>query len=194
MVKHKHIKVGKHTYGVHENKVFWDVSAYDYKGNYFLPNLIVGSYCSVGTRVKFYLGGNHRHDWITTYPFHVKSIHNNTFKSLPDKIKGYPHTNGDINIGNDVWIGERVTVMSGVKIGDGAVIAANSTVVKDVEPYSITGGNPAKHIKYRFTDDVIKKLLEIKWWNMEENKLDKLIPYMVSNDIDLFFKKYEELI
>jgi len=194
MVKHKHIKVGKHTYGVHENKVFWYVSAYDYKGNYFLPNLIVGSYCSVGTRVKFYLGGNHRHDWISSYPFHVKSIHNNTFKSLPDKIKGYPHTNGDINIGNDVWIGEGVTVMSGVKIGDGAVIATNSTVVKDVEPYSITGGHPAKHIKYRFTDDVIKKLLEIKWWNMEENKLDKLIPYMVSNDIDLFFKKYEELI
>jgi len=194
MVKHKHIKVGKHTYGVHENKVFWYVSAYDYKGNYFLPNLIVGSYCSVGTRVKFYLGGNHRHDWISSYPFHVKSIHNNTFKSLPDKIKGYPHTNGDINIGNDVWIGEGVTVMSGVKIGDGAVIATNSTVVKDVEPYSITGGHPAKHIKYRFSDDVIKKLLEIKWWNMEENKLDKLIPYMVSNDIDLFFKKYEELI
>lgn len=194
MVKHKHIKVGKHTYGVHENKVFWNVSAYDYKGNYFLPNLIVGSYCSVGTRVKFYLGGNHRHDWISSYPFHVKSIHNNTFKSLPDKIKGYPQTNGDINIGNDVWIGEGVTVMSGVKIGDGAVIAANSTVVKDVEPYSITGGHPAKHIKYRFSDDVIKKLLEIKWWNMEENKLDKLIPYMVSNDIDLFFKKYEELI
>ena len=194
MVKHKHIKVGKHTYGVHKDKVLWDVSAYDYKGNYFLPNLIVGSYCSVGHLVKFYLGGNHRHDWISSYPFHVKSIHNNTFKSLPDKIKGYPHTNGDINIGNDVWIGEGVTVMSGVKIGDGAVIATNSTVIKDVEPYSITGGHPAKHIKYRFSDDVIKKLLEIKWWNMEENKLDKLIPYMVSNDIDLFFKKYEELI
>ena len=84
--------------------------------------------------------------------------------------------------------------MSGVKICDGAVIAANSTVVKDVEPYSISGGNPAKHIKYRFSEEIIKRLLEIKWWDIEESKLDKLLPYMMNNDIDLFFKKYEELI
>ena len=84
--------------------------------------------------------------------------------------------------------------MSGVKIGDGAVIAANSTVVKDVEPYSISGGHPAKHIKYRFNENVIKRLLEIKWWDIEESKLDTIVPYMVSNNIDLFFKKYQELI
>lgn len=194
MVKHKHIKVGKHTYGVHESKVSWDSSSYDYKGNYFLPNLIVGSYCSVGSNVKFYLGGNHRHDWVSTYPFQVKNIHNNTFKSLPNKIEGYPHSNGDIKIGNDVWFGDNVTVMSGIKIGDGAVIGTNSTVVKDVKPYSITGGHPAKHIKYRFSEDIIEKLLEIKWWDLEEDKLDTLLPYMMSNNLDLFFKKYEELI
>ena len=83
--------------------------------------------------------------------------------------------------------------MSGIKIGDGAVIGTNSTVVKDVEPYSITGGHPAKHIKYRFSEDIIKKLLEIKWWDLEEDKLDTLLPYMMSNNLDLFFKKYEEL-
>ena len=113
--------------------------------------------------------------------------------NVDEDVEGYPHSNGDVNIGNDVWFGENVTVMSGIKIGDGAVIAANSTVVKDVEPYSISGGHPAKHIKYRFSEDVIKRLLEIKWWDIEESKLDIILPYMMSNNIDLFFKKYEEL-
>ena len=189
-----YIKIGKHTYGVSEKKVIWDQKSYDYNGNYFQPQLIVGKYCSIGRECKFYLGGNHRHDWITTYPFQAQRIHKSTFKSIPKHIEGYPQSNGDIEVGNDVWFGENVTVMSGIKIGDGAVIGTNSTVVKDVEPYSITGGHPAKHIKYRFSEDIIKKLLEIKWWDLEEDKLDTLLPYMMSNNLDLFFKKYEELI
>jgi len=188
-----YIKIGKHTYGVSEGNVTWDKQSYDYNGNYFQPQLIVGKYCSIGHGCKFYLGGNHRHDWITTYPFQVHRIHKSTFKSISEHIEGYPQSNGDIEVGNDVWFGENVTVMSGIKIGDGAVIGTNSTVVKDVEPYSITGGHPAKHIKYRFSEDIIKKLLEIKWWDLEEDKLDTLLPYMISNDLDLFFKKYEEL-
>jgi len=189
-----YIKIGKYTYGLEKNSVRFYKKHYDYNNNYRQPVLNVGKYCSIGMFCKFYLGGNHRHDWVTTYPFLVEWPHNSTFKNIPENIEGYPHSNGNINIGNDVWIGESVTVMSGVKIGDGAVIAANSTVVKDVEPYSISGGNPAKHIKYRFSKDTIKRLIEIKWWDIEESKLDTILPYMMSNNISLFFEKYEELI
>ena len=118
-------------------------------------NLKVGSFCSIATNCNVILGGNHRTDWITTYPFghiHKQAFH--TFNGL-----GHPATNGDVIIENDVWIGMNVTIMSGVRIGSGAVIASNSHVVKNVEPYSIVGGNPAKHIKYRFTKEQIEKVI-----------------------------------
>ena len=95
-------------------------------------------------------------------------------------------TNGDVDIGNDVWIGEHVTIMSGVTIGDGAVIATNSHVVKNVAPYSIVGGNPAKLIKYRFTEEQIQKLLEIKWWNWNDEKINSYLPLLCSSNIDDF--------
>jgi acetyltransferase-like isoleucine patch superfamily enzyme len=189
------IQIGKYTYGIFDHNVVWDVEAWGYDIEKKQSKLIVGKYCSIGYNSKFFLGGNHRHDWITTYPFHVKEAHNNdVFDSLEKEINGYPLSNGDIIIGNDVWFGENVTVMSGVKIGDGAVVGTNSTVVRDVKPYSIIGGHPAKHIKYRFNDDVIEKLLDIKWWDIEELKLNALLPYMCNNDIDTFFKNYYNLI
>lgn len=91
-----------------------------------------------------------------------------------------------MNIGNDVWIGSNVTIMSGVKIGDGAVIANNSHVVKDVEPYSIIGGNPVKMIKYQFTKEQIEKLLQIQWWYWEDSKINTFAPLLCSNNIDEF--------
>jgi acetyltransferase-like isoleucine patch superfamily enzyme len=188
------VEIGKYSYGITDDNIVWDSEAWGYNSEKKQPKLIVGNYCSIGINSKFYLGGNHRHDWITTYPFHVKWLHNNIFDTLKDDINGYPLSNGDIIIGNDVWFGENVTVMSGIKIGDGAVIGTNSTVVKDVEPYSIVGGHPAKHIKYRFNDEIVKKLLNIKWWNMDESKLNLLLPYMCNNDIDIFFKQYCNLI
>ena len=190
----EYVKIGKYTYGIQDSNVVWDSDAWTYKNEKIRPKLIVGKYCSIGANPRFFLGGNHRYDWVTTYPFHVKMIHNYTFDSLDDSIEGYPLSNGDIIIGNDVWFGENVTVMSGVRIGDGAVIGANSTVVSDIEPYSISGGHPAKHIKYRFSNEVIEKLLDIKWWDVEESKLNLLLPYMCVNDIDVFFKKYYDLI
>ena len=143
------VEIGKYTYGLTDENVIWDVEAWGYNSEKKQPKLIIGNYCSVGLYSKFYLGGNHRYDWITTYPFHVKETYNNDmFDSLEKEINGYPLSNGDIIIGNDVWFGENVTVMSGVKIGDGAVVGTNSTVVRDVKPYSIIGGHPAKHIKW----------------------------------------------
>ena len=97
--------------------------------------------------------------------------------------KNYP-TKGNTEIGNDVWIGFNSTIMPGIKIGDGAIIATNSTVTKNVEPYTIVGGNPAKEIKKRFTKEQIEKLLEIKWWNWEIEKITKNVENLTSENIE----------
>jgi acetyltransferase-like isoleucine patch superfamily enzyme len=162
---------GKYTYGTPEVK-------------WANPNakLTIGNFCSIAGNVKIYLGGNHRTDWITTYPFgHINRHIFNSFNG-----EGHPSTKGDVIIGNDVWIGDNVTIMSGVTIGDGAIIANNSHVVKHVEPYSITGGNPAKLIKYRFTKEQIDKLLEIKWWLWDDSKINQYTPLLCSSNIDNF--------
>ena len=131
--------------------------------------LVIGNFCSIADRVVIYLGGNHRTDWVTTYPFgHAHPDKFNKFNG-----EGHPSTKGDVIIGNDVWISANVTIMSGITIGDGAVIAHNSHVVKNIEPYSLVGGNPAKLIRYRFSEEQIKNLLEIKWWNWPDEKINK---------------------
>ena len=131
------MSIGKHTYGT--PIIHW-------------PNnnakLTIGNFCSIAGNVNIYLGGNHRSDWVTTYPFGL--IHTHIFNDFNGT--GNPSTKGDVIIGNDVWIANNVTIMSGVTIGDGAIIANNSHVVKNVESYSLVGGNPAKLIKYRFTE------------------------------------------
>ena len=172
--------IGKYTYGrpkIHS----WGEK--DSDGNP-AAKLVIGNFCSIADGCNIFLGGNHRTDWVTTYPF--GHIHHNIFKDF--KGKGHPDTKGDVIIGNDVWIAANVTIMSGVTIGDGAVIANNSHVVKDIEPYSIVGGNPAKLIKKRFTDEQIKKLLEIKWWNWDDTKINKFSPLLCNQNIDNFIK------
>ena len=124
-------------------------------------SLGIGSFCSIASATIF-LGGNHRVDWITTYPFgHIYAD-----RLGGRRIKGHPSTNGDVIIENDVWVGHNTTIMSGVTIGDGAVISANSHIVNDVAPYSIVGGNPAREIKLRFSPEIRKLLLELKWWEL----------------------------
>tara|TARA_R110000744_G_C19098681_1_gene533317 strand:+ start:63 stop:653 length:591 start_codon:yes stop_codon:yes gene_type:complete len=188
MVTKDWIKVGKYTYGFKQKNVLFDNPSYTKDNKRFQPKLNIGNFCSIGGGVIFYLGGNHRHDWITSFPFHVTKMHNR-FKSLgvnENEYNGYPQSNGNIDIGSDVWIGDQVTILSGVKIGDGAVISCNSVVSKDVEPYSIVGGNPSRHIKYRFDYKTRNKLLNLKWWDMDDNIIDSLLPFMYSNDIDKF--------
>jgi acetyltransferase-like isoleucine patch superfamily enzyme len=162
---------GKYTYGT--PNVHW-------KNNN--ANLFVGNFCSIAGNVNIYLGGNHRTDWVTTYPF--GHIHHNTFNLFNGH--GHPSTKGDVIIGNDVWIGNNVTIMSGVTIGDGAVIANNSHVVKNVEPYSLYGGNPAKLIKYRFSHEQIEQLLKIQWWYWDDTKINKFTHLLCNPDIDKF--------
>jgi len=166
---------GKYSYGT--PTVLWGNSD---------AKLIVGNFCSFAPNIKIYLGGNHRTDWVTTYPF--GHIHQNIFNSFNGQ--GHPATKGNVIIGNDVWIADDVTIMSGVTIGDGAIIANNSHVVKNVEPYSITGGNPAKTIKYRFTKEQIDKLLEIKWWYWDDSKINQNIHLLCNPNIDDFIKAH----
>ena len=128
-------------------------------------------------------GANHLTNALTSYPF---AIFNNGWENAMEN-KSYPHK-GDINIGNDVWIGFNATIMAGVTIGDGAIIATNSTVVKDVEPYSIVGGNPANEIKKRFSEKTINELLEIKWWNWDIEKITKNVQNLTGNDIEKLLK------
>ena len=144
--------------------------------------LTVGNFCSIAYNVNIYLGGNHRTDWVTTYPFgHINTNPFNNFNGI-----GHPSSKGDVIIGNDVWISDNVTIMSGVTIGDGSVIANNSHVVKNIEPYSLVGGNPAKLIKYRFSPEQIEKLLKIKWWYWDDEKINKFLPLMCNDAIDDF--------
>jgi len=164
---------GKYTYGT---------PTLHYKNDN--AKLIVGNFCSIGDNVNIWLGGNHRTDWVTTYPF--GHIHQNIFNNFNGN--GHPSTKGDVIIGNDVWIGNNVTIMSGVTIEDGVVIANNSHVVKNIESYSLVGGNPAKLIKYRFTPTQIEKLLQIKWWNWDDEKINTNTPLLCNTNIDEFIR------
>lgn len=139
--------------------------------------LSIGKFCSIASDVVFILGGNHRMDWCTTYPF-------NTRMEKFQCIEGHPYSNGDIVVGNDVWIGTGAKIMSGVNIGDGAVIAAYSVVTKDVSPYCIVGGIPAKTIRKRFDDVTIERLIKCKWWDLEDEKIADLVPVLQSNKIE----------
>jgi acetyltransferase-like isoleucine patch superfamily enzyme len=165
--------IGKYSYGAPTIK--WENA----DGHY-----TCGKFCSIAGNVKIYLGGNHRTDWVSTYPF--GHTHQDKFTSFNGA--GHPSTKGNVVVGNDVWIGDNVTIMSGVTIGDGAVVANNSHVVKNVEPYSITGGNPAKLIKLRFSKEQIDALLEIKWWDWEDSKINTVCPLLCSPDVDEFIK------
>jgi acetyltransferase-like isoleucine patch superfamily enzyme len=133
-------------------------------------NLTVGSFCSLADKINIFLGGNHRSDWSTTFPFGTVFV--NELEGT--HIKGHPATRGDVLIGNDVWIGSNTTIMSGVTIGNGAIIAANSHVVKDVGHYEIVGGNPARLIKKRFSSQIISLLLQLKWWELSIDTIKEI--------------------
>lgn len=142
--------------------------------------LIIGKFCMIASGVTFIMNGaNHLTNSITSYPF---AIFGQGWE-LAMEGKAYPNK-GDVVIGNDVWIGYNATILGGVKVGDGAIIAANSTVVKDVAPYTVVGGNPAKEIKKRFTEAEINDLLEIKWWNWGIDKITRNLQLLTDKNIE----------
>ena len=147
----------------------------------FGDRLIIGKFCSIASGVQFIMGSaNHRISSISTYPFHV--FGGVWAENTPPHLSQLPFK-GDIVIGNDVWIGRKSAVMPGVKVGDGAIIAAYSVVTKDVEPYTLVGGNPAKPIKKRFDDELISLLLSLRWWDFEPEKLADFLPVLCNSDL-----------
>jgi acetyltransferase-like isoleucine patch superfamily enzyme len=166
--------VGKYTYGAPIVKDWHQGST-----------LKIGDFSSIAENVTILLGGNHPTDWISSFPFGI------VFDEFKEKHYNYPKSSkGSVIIGNDVWIGLNTTILSGVTIGDGAIVAAGSIVTKNVEPYAIVGGNPAKVIKKRFSDEAISKLLTIQWWNWEIDKIKDNLDLIMSDDINLFIDRH----
>ncbi|TGR84581.1 CatB-related O-acetyltransferase [Mesorhizobium sp. M2D.F.Ca.ET.223.01.1.1] len=149
------VSVGRRTYGLGPQKVF--------KPSKEAP-LTIGSFCSVAADVVIMCDGQHRTDCATSYP-----IYPNLFKS-PEPIPNGGRKRG-VNIGNDVWLCRGATILSGVTIGHGAVVGAHAVVSRDVPPYAVVGGVPAEVVRYRFSEDVIAKLLAIRWWDWSEEKI-----------------------
>ena len=181
------VNVGEYTYYAGSyNGLFEEVSIrYLDEDNKKGDKLYIGKFCSIATGVNFNLGGseNHRSDWISTFPF----------SKIFEKGNDSYFPKGNTIIGNDVWIGTEAIIMPGITIGDGAIIGARSIVTKDIPPYSIVVGVPGKVIKKRFSDEIIEKLLHSKWWDLEINKIMKLIPLLTSSNINAFLEKVEEI-
>jgi len=155
--------------------------------NYGSDRLIIGKFCAIATNVKFIMNGaNHKLDGISTYPF---PIFGNGWETSMDKLMELP-SRGDTIIGNDVWIGYESLIMPGVNVGDGVAIAARSVVVRDIPPYTIAGGNPARPIKQRFSDTDIEILLEIKWWDWDIEKITRNINLIMDGDIQALSKAH----
>lgn len=176
LYKTEYISVGDFTYGKPEIYSWGEGSC-----------ARIGKFCSIAENVKIFLGGNHNTSFCTTYPFNVLL---NNFSD----IKGHPMSNGDVIIGNDVWLASDCTIMSGVTIGDGAVVANKSLVTKNVQPYAIVGGIPAKMIKMRFDNDKINKLLEMKWWDWSDEQIVGAIRLLQNDNIDKLYDYWKKLI
>lgn len=162
------VHIGEFTYGNPEIKTWGENSI-----------LKIGKFCSISDKVTIFLGGEHRSDWVSTYPF-------NTLMEDYSYIKGHPKTKGDVIIGNDVWIASGATILSGVTIGDGAVIGCNTVITKDVPPYAIVAGDPGEIIRYRFKEYIVNELLQINWWNWQLKDIEVAIPLLLNTDIEGF--------
>ena len=180
VIKNPNIIVGEYTYydGINgaENFESHVTHHYDFIGD----KLIIGKFCAIAKGIEFIMNGaNHRINAITTYPFNI--MKNGWEKSAPSlsdlKLKG------NTIIGNDVWIGQNVTVLPAVHIGDGAIIGANSVVAKDIPPYSVAVGNPCEVKRKRFDEDLIEYLLKIKWWDWSAEKIFKNMEALCSGDL-----------
>ena len=180
-VTHPNIQVGPYSY----YSGYYHGHSFDDCARFILPDagadrLVIGSFCSIGSGAAFIMAGNqgHRNDWISTFPFAFVPEE----PAFAKAINGFLPA-GDTVIGNDVWIGTEAIIMAGVTVGHGAVIGTRALVTKDVEPYAIVGGNPAKTIRKRFAEDEIAMLLEMAWWDWPREKLAQAMPLLCSNDI-----------
>ncbi len=185
IIQNPNIIVGDYTY----YDDFEDVQNFEKNVKYLFDftgdKLIIGKFCMIASDVTFIMNGaNHLNEAISSYPF---AIFGEDWSTAMEG-KTYP-MKGNTVVGNDVWIGYGTTIMPGVKIGDGAIIATKSVVTKDVEPYSIVGGNPAKEIRKRFTREEIKQLLDIRWWDWPIEKITENVQHLSGNQIEILRQK-----
>lgn len=158
----------------------------------FGDKLIIGKFCSIASGVQFMMGSaNHRISSISTYPFHV--FGGAWAENTPPHLSQLPFK-GDTVIGNDVWIGRESVIMPGVQVGDGAIIAAYSVVTKDVEPYTLVGGNPARFIRKRFDDELIALLRTLQWWDFEPEQLLAFLPVLCSGNLDAVHNTLKDMV
>ena len=180
IVTNPNIIVGDYTY----YDDFESVSNFEknvkYHFDFIGDKLIIGKFCMLASGVTFIMnGGNHLVDAVSTYPF---AIFGGDWSGAMDG-KSYP-SKGDTIVGNDVWIGHGAVIIPGVTIGDGAIIGTKSVVTKEVAPYAVVGGNPAKEIKKRFSEDQIEQLLKLKWWDWEMERITQQLEYLTSGNVD----------
>lgn len=167
--------MGDHSYG--------NPSVRRYAGD--IAQVSVGRYCSIAEGVEFLVGGNHRVDWVSTYPLRIR------FGLAGALLDGCPASNGDIVIGNDVWIGRDALLLSGVTVGHGAVVGARAVVTKDVRPYAIVAGNPAREIRRRFSDSQVERLLALEWWYWSTERVIADVDYLNGASVDAFLDAVE---
>ena len=185
-VTNPNIILGKYSYysGYYHGHSFDDCARYLMPDRSDVDKLIIVSFCSIGSGVSFIMAGNqgHQSEWISTFPFHFMP----EFEIFQDAKNGYEAA-GDTVVGNDVWIGSEAMIMAGVKIGHGAIIGSRALVTKDVEPYTIVGGSPAKPIRKRFSEEEIAWLLEMNWWDWSDEMLKEAMPLMTEKSVkDLY--------
>ncbi|WMT89745.1 type B chloramphenicol O-acetyltransferase [Pelagibacterium sp. H642] len=181
-VTHPNMSVGRYSY----YSGYYHGHGFDDCARFLLPDpdadkLIIGSFCSIGSGAAFIMAGNqgHRNEWVSTFPFYFMP----EVQAFSGAANGYLPA-GDTVIGSDVWIGSEAIVMPGITVGHGAVIGTRALVTRDVEPYTIVGGNPAKPIRKRFSDDHIALLLEMAWWDWSDALRAEAMPLMTTGDID----------
>jgi len=192
LVTNPNIQVGRYSY----YSGYYHGHGFDECARFLLPDegadrLIIGSFCSIGSGAAFIMAGNqgHRNDWISTFPFYWMS----EVLAFAGAHNGYQPA-GDTVIGNDVWIGTEAIIMPGVTIGDGAVIGTRALVTRDIEPYAIVGGNPAKTIRTRFNEADIARLLELRWWGWNDDDLKQAMPILTSGDISALHRHWQLVI
>jgi acetyltransferase-like isoleucine patch superfamily enzyme len=152
-----------------------------------VPRVEIGAFCSIADGVEILLNGNHRPDWVSTYPFRIQ-LH------MPGMLAdGQPTSRGPVKIGSDVWIGREALILSGVSIGHGAVIGARAVVARDVAPYSIVVGNPGRHVRYRFAEDIVEALVRLRWWDWPESRILESIPSLCDANVGEFLRRHDAL-
>lgn len=178
IITNPQISVGDYTYYDDPEDVYNFEKNVLYSFEFMQDKLIIGKFCQIATGVRFIMNGaNHAMDGVSTYPFKV-------FGKAWSVAAMNAVSKGDTVIGNDVWIGNSVTIMQGIKIGHGAIIGTNALVTKDVEPYTIVGGNPAKSIRKRFDETTIDFLLDLAWWDWPIEKISQNIAAITTGNFE----------